>query len=318
MLHRAVGQLSGPLRTAHGDVSAPKGVLVLAGPTASGKTDLAIALARRFGAEIVSADSRQIYRDMPIGTAAPTQEQLAAVPHHLIGFLDPRERYSAARFSSDAVAAIREIHARGKRAIVAGGTGFYIRALTGAVSLAPQYDEDVRARLAHEARLHDEQFLYDWLVLRDPRRAAVLHPGDAYRVLRALEVALAPQATLRETPLQSLVTENIPFIKAFLTLDGAELDRRIERRTAAMIERGLLEEAENIGEDAVAANAVGYPQALAYLRGWCTREEMQRLLVRATRRYAKRQATWFRSEPDTRWLAPPGVEQAAREMLGWF
>jgi tRNA dimethylallyltransferase len=318
VFHRAVRQFSGPLRTAHGDVSAPNGVLVLAGPTASGKTDLAIALARRFDAEIVSADSRQIYRDMPVGTAAPTQEQLSAVPHHLIGFLDPRERYSAARFSSDAVAVIHDIHARGKRAIVAGGTGFYIRALTGAVSLAPQYDEGVRARLAHEARLHDEQFLYDWLVLRDPRRAAVLYPGDAYRVLRALEVALAPKATLRETPLQSLVTENIPFVKIFLKVGDAELDTRIERRTAAMVERGLLEEAERIGEDAVAANAVGYPQALAYLRGWCTREEMQLLLVRATRRYAKRQATWFRSEPDTRWLEPPQIEQAAREMLGWF
>jgi tRNA dimethylallyltransferase len=291
--------------------------LILAGPTASGKTDLAIALARRYGAEIVSADSRQIYRDMPVGTAAPAPEQLAAVPHHLVGFLDPRERYSAARFASDAIAAIREIHARGKRAIVAGGTGFYIRALTGAVDLAPQFDEAVRARLAHEAKLHDAQFLYDWLVVRDPRRAAVLHAGDAYRVLRALEVALAPESTLREAPVTSLVTERIPFIKTFLKIDDAELEKRIQRRTNAMLANGLLEEAEQIGEDAVAANAVGYPQALAYLRGWCTREEMQTLLVRATRRYAKRQATWFRGEPDTLWVEAPAVEQAAREMLGW-
>lgn len=298
-------------------MSAASGVLILAGPTASGKTDLAIALARRFDAEIVSADSRQIYRDMPIGTAAPAPEQLGAVPHHLVGFLDPQERYSAARFSSDAVAAIKEIHARGRRAIVAGGTGFYIRALTGAVDLAPQFDESVRARLAHETRLHDRDFLYHWLVVRDPRRAAMLHAGDEYRVLRALEVALAPEARLRETAIESLVTQGIPFVKTFLKIDEAELDKRIEHRTSAMLENGLLEEAERIGEDAVAANAVGYPQALAYLRGWCTREEMQKLLVRATRRYAKRQATWFRSEPDTLWVEAPALEQAAREKLGW-
>lgn len=298
-------------------MSDASGVLILAGPTASGKTDLAIALARRFNAEIVSADSRQIYRDMPIGTAAPTADQLQAIPHHLVGFLDPRERYSAARFSADAVAAIKEIHARGKRAIVAGGTGFYIRALTGAVDLAPQFDESVRARLAYEARLHDEDFLYNWLVVRDPRRAAMLHAGDAYRVLRALEIALAPESTLRETPIQSLVREDIPFLKTFLKINEAELDKRIERRTASMLANGLVEEAERVGEDAVAANAVGYPQALAYLRGWCTREEMQKLLVRATRRYAKRQATWFRSEPDTVWVEAPAIEQAAREKLGW-
>lgn len=294
------------------------GVLVIAGPTASGKTDLAIDLARKFDAEIVGADSRQIYRDMPVGTAAPAAAHLAAVPHHLVAFLDPAQRYSAARFSSDAVDRINEIHARGKRAIVVGGTGFYIRALTGAVELAPQFDENVRERLAHEARLHDAEFLYRWLELRDPRRASMLHPGDAYRVLRALEIALSPpDAKLREHPLKSLATEGIPFLKVFVEIDAAELDRRIERRTDIMLASGLIEEAERIGESAVAASAVGYPQALAYLRGWCTAEELRTLLVRATRRYGKRQAAWFRSEPDTHRLSPGRVEQAAREKLGW-
>lgn len=305
------------MRAAHGDVNGRSPVLILAGPTASGKTGLAIDLARRFDAEIVGADSRQIYREMPVGTAAPSPEQLAAAPHHLIGFLDPRERYSAARFSADATAAIEDIHARGKRAIVVGGTGFYIRALTGAVDLAPQFDERVRERLAHEARLHPPEFLYDWLVVRDPRRAAMLHEGDAYRVLRALEVALAPQAALRSEPLVSLRTRGIPFAKFFLSVRPEALQERIERRTAAMLENGLLEEAERIGEDAVAASAVGYPQALAFLRGWCTSEELRTLLVRATRRYAKRQETWFRGEPDTVWVEPGAVEAAAREKLGW-
>ena len=294
------------------------GVLVLAGATASGKTDLAVDLASRFDAEVVGADSRQIYRGMPIGTAAPTCAQLKAVPHHLIGFLDPRERYSAARFSSDATRIVKEIHARGKRAIVAGGTGFYIRALTGAVELAPQYDEALRERLAREARIHDAAFLFEWLRARDPRRAAMLHATDTYRVLRALEVALAPHASrLRTEPLRSLASEGIPVLKIFLEIDRGEHDARIERRTEAMLRRGLIEEAQRIGTEAVAANAVGYPQALAYARGCCTLDELRELLLRATRRYARRQATWFRSEPDTHWVRASDVERLAREKLGW-
>ena len=294
------------------------GVLILAGPTASGKTELAIELAERFDAEIVGADSRQIYRGMPVGTAAPTPEQLRAVPHHLIGFLDPRERYSAARFSADATRIIEDIHARGKRAIVAGGTGFYIRALTGAVDLAPQYDEAIRERLAHEAKLHEPQFLYEWLSVRDPRRAAMLHSGDAYRVMRALEVALAPrESTLRAEPLLSLASRSVPFLKLFLEIETADLDRRIERRTDAMLAGGLLDEAERIGADAVAANAVGYPQALAYLHGWSTPRELRTLLARATRRYARRQAAWFRSEPQTQRVRAADVERLARENLRW-
>lgn len=309
MLYCALGELSGTVRS---------GVLILAGATASGKTDLAIALAKRFDAEIVGADSRQIYRGMPVGTAAPTPQQQQAVRHHLVGFLDPHERYSAARFSADATAAIKEIHARGKRAIVVGGTGFYIRALTGAVDLAPQYDEEIRQRLAHEAKLHDAQFLYHWLTLRDPRRAAMLYAGDEYRVLRALEVALAPPgATLRSEVLQSLASEGIPFLKVLLQIDVAQLDERIERRTDAMLSGGLVEEAERIGPGAIAASAVGYPQALAYVRGWSTHTELRTLLARATRRYARRQATWFRSEPQMHAARAADVERLAREKLRW-
>jgi tRNA dimethylallyltransferase len=298
-------------------VNSGSGVLVLAGPTASGKTQLAIELARMFDAEIVNADSRQIYRGMPIGTAAPTREQLAAVPHHLFGFLEPHERYSAARFSAEAVAAIRTIHARGRRAIVTGGTGFYIRALTGAVDLAPQYDETVRERLAHEARLHDAAFLHEWLSVRDPARAAMMHPQDTYRVLRALEVALAPRSKKRDGPIVSLRSENIPFLKVFLKTADADLHERIVRRTDAMLEAGFVEEAERVGEGAIAATAVGYPQAIAYARGWCTRGELRDLLIRATRRYAKRQQTWFRSEPDVVAASPRDVERLARESLRW-
>jgi tRNA dimethylallyltransferase len=293
-------------------------VLIVAGATASGKTQLAIDLAHEFDAEIVGADSRQIYRAMPIGTAAPSAEQLAAIPHHLIGFLDPRQRYSAARYAHDALEAIAKIHARGKRAIVAGGTGFYIRALTGGVTLAPHYDEALRARLAREALLHPPEFLHGWLERRDPARAQALHASDTYRVLRALEIALAKPATsVRQGQLRTLASEGVPWTLVFLDVPWSVIDRRIAARARSMVAAGLVEEAERVGGDAVAASAVGYPQALAFLRGWTTRAELCDSLERATRRYARRQRAWFRGEPATLWLAPELVGAVAREKLEW-
>jgi tRNA dimethylallyltransferase len=293
------------------------GILVLAGATASGKTALAVELARQFDAEIVGADSRQIYRDMPIGTATPSPEELAAVPHHLIGFLDPRARYSAAMYVEDALAAIVDIRRRRKRAIVCGGTGFYIRALLGGISLAPQYDQALRDRLAREARLHEPAFLHAWLASYDPRRAAALAPADTYRILRALEIALAtgrhPQRTGR-----TLRTQSIEYTLVFLDIEKNELDARISARADRMLAEGFVEEAERVGSGAVAANAVGYPYALGYLRGWNTHGELRALLERATRRYARRQRTWFRSEADALWLAPERVRAVVREKLGWL
>ena len=294
------------------------GVLILAGPTASGKTELALALAERFDAEIVGADSRQIYRGMPIGTAAPTPGQLARVPHHLVAFLDPHERYSAARFVLDARRAIDDITARGRRAIVAGGTGFYLRALAGDVTLDAAYDPAVRTRLAAEARIHPPEVLAEWLAALAPERAAAIAPNDPYRVARALEVALArrvPDAP--RDPLPTLRAGGIPFVKLVLESDPDILLERIERRVDGMLAAGLLEEAERVGGDAVAADAVGYREALAFLAGWSTAAELRAQLIRFTRRYAKRQATWFRSEPGAVRVPAAAAEAAARERLGW-
>jgi tRNA dimethylallyltransferase len=296
-----------------------EGVLILAGPTASGKTDLAIALAERFGAEIVGADSRQIYRGMPIGTAAPSAEQRARVPHHLVAFLDPHERYSAARYVVDARRAIDAIRARGKRVIVAGGTGFYIRALAGDVTLDAAYDPAVRARLSAEARVHAPGVLADWLAALAPERARTIAPNDPYRVMRALEIALTARAAERteREALPTLRANRIPFVKVVLEVEPDVLVARIAGRVDRMLAAGLLEEAERVGGDAVAADAVGYREALAFLAGWSTAEELRTQLIRFTRRYAKRQATWFRSEPGVVRVPAELAETTARERLGW-
>jgi tRNA dimethylallyltransferase len=278
------------------------GVLILAGQTASGKTALALELAERFGAEIVGADSRQIYRGMPVGTAAPSDADRARVRHHLVEFLDPRERYSAARFVAGALAAIDDVHARGKRAIVAGGTGFYVRALAGDVTLSPAYDADVRERLAREARVHPPDVLAGWLHALVPARAAAIVANDPYRIVRALEVALVERtmpASRRNDAAsgEHLRSRGIPFRKLYLEVAPEALELRIAARVDAMLASGFLEEAARVGADAVAADAVGYREALAFLAGFSTRAELRTHLIRNTRRYAKRQATWFRTEP---------------------
>ena len=302
------------------------GVLILTGQTASGKSALALQLGERFGAEIVGADSRQIYRGMPIGTAAPDRDALARVPHHLVGFLDPHERYSAARFAHDAIAAILGIAGRSKRAIVVGGTGFYLRALSGDVELSPVRDEALRTRLAHEARIHPVGVLADWLRVLDPALAARVPPNDPYRVTRALEIALASRAdpafgdAPSAPPDASLRRREIGFRKIFLDLAPERLSANIEARVDAMLAGGLLAEAERIGPDAIAADAVGYREALAYRAGWSTADELRALLIRNTRRYAKRQATWFRVEPGLTHVAADDVAAAAaiaRSLDGW-
>lgn len=294
-------------------------VLLLCGATCSGKTELAIALAERFGGEIVGADSRQIYRGMPIGTAAPSSRQRERVPHHLVAFLDPQEHYSAARFVADAGAAIVAIQARGRRVVVVGGTGFYLRALAGDVALSNAYDPVLRERLVREARIHPPEVLHAWLAARDSARATAIAPHDGYRVTRALEVALT-SASIEAgelSPPSTLRALGVPFVRIALDVAPDDLAGRIAARTDRMLADGLVEEAERIGAGAVAATAVGYPQALAYLAGYATRDELRAHLLRATSRYAKRQRTWFRGEPDTHWLPPERVAKAASSLLGW-
>ena len=301
------------------------GVLILTGQTASGKSALALQLVERFGAEIVGADSRQIYRGMPIGTAAPSDGDRARVRHHLVEFLDPRERYSAARFVADALAAIDDAHARGKRAIVAGGTGFYVRALAGDVALSPAYDARVRERLAREARVHPPDVLAAWLHALAPERATAIAANDPYRLVRALEIALVERGTRApgdgDSSRENLRSRGIAFRKLYLDVEPDVLERRIAARVDVMLARGFVEEAARVGADVVAADAVGYREALAFLAGFSTRDELRAHLIRNTRRYAKRQATWFRTEPGlVRVPAADALSLAAAEagaLPGW-
>ncbi|MGC8484538.1 MAG: tRNA (adenosine(37)-N6)-dimethylallyltransferase MiaA [Candidatus Baltobacteraceae bacterium] len=286
----------------------------IVGATASGKSEVAMRIARAVGGEIVGADSRQIYRGMRVGTAAPDDEAQREIHHHCVEFLDPEERYSAARYARDAMAAILDIRSRGRRPIVVGGTGFYLRVLRGEVALGERGDDALRARIAREMRVHPPEVLQAWLALRDPRRAAAIEKTDLYRIGRALEIALAPPRAANAT-IPTLRSQGLTFRTFGLALPLAEIDRRIELRARAMLAGGLLEEAEALGARAVAADAVGYPQALAYLRGQSTFDETLVALTRATRRYARRQIAWFRAEPNIEWLAADDLVRAAKEAL---
>ncbi len=181
------------------------------------------------------------------------------------------------------------------------------------MGLARAYDEQLRARLRREASIHEPKFLHQWLVRLDSRRAAAIDPNDTYRVLRALEIRLADPPLPNGTD----AMRRPEFVKAALDVPIAQIDQRIAARTAHMLANGLLEEAERIGPNAVAGSAVGYPQALAYLRGWSTSQELHATLLRATKRYARRQIAWFRREPGIEWVSPGDVAGIVREKLGW-
>lgn len=285
---------------------------ILAGPTCTGKTRFALLLAERHDLEIISADSRQVYRGLDIGTAKPTPEEQARVRHHCIDICDPREVHSAAQFVAEAEAAIRDIRARGKRPLVVGGTGLYIRALTLGLFDAVSHDPAVRERLRRRAEAEGAPALHAELRRLDPVTAARIHPNDAVRIVRALEVF-----DVTGRPISALQAESRargprhPWRLVVLDLPTAELDARIAARTRAMFERGLVDEvrallAAGVPADAPGLLAIGYPQALAALRGALTREEAIAATALETRRLAKRQRTWFRGEEGAVWVDTSG------------
>lgn len=285
--------------------------IFVVGPTASGKSDFAIALARHFNGEIISADSMQIYRGMRIGTAAPTASEQQGIPHHLIGLIPPTEPFSVERFRDHALPVLRDILARGKTAIVVGGTGLYFDALLLNHAYAPaEPDQNYRQELHQLALQQGNDAVHRLLVSCDPEAASRIHPNNLKRVIRALEVFYLTAQSITEHDRLSRTGEPEfkPFWFGLLPEPRDFLYARIDRRVDRMMAEGLLTETEfllqsGVSPDATAMQAIGYKELVPVLLGSMPLAEAVAQIKQRSRRYAKRQLTWFRRNPDIRWLS---------------
>lgn len=294
----------------------------LTGPTASGKTRLALALAEEFPAEIVSMDSAMVYRGMDIGTDKPDVATRERVPHHLVDIVEPEEAYSAGRFAADAASAIRAIRSRGKLAIVAGGTLLYLRALREGLADLPERDAAVREAIDREAGEIGWPAMHAQLAAVDPEAAAKIDVADRQRIQRALEVFRVAGRPLSQLQRASNDRQRFDLVTyALVPPDRAELRARIEARFDEMVERGLIEEVRALRErpaltaSASSMRAVGYRQIWAYLEHRCTWAAARERAITATRQLAKRQMTWLRGDEDTERLAAGG-SRTREELFG--
>ena len=296
-------------------------IICIAGPTASGKTALTVALARELDGEVVSCDSRQVYKRMDIGTAKPSPEERQGIPHHMIDVAEPWEDYSVSRYCADAAPIVEDIVSRGKTAIIAGGTGLYMDSLIRGNDFAPFPSTGVRERLEREADREGMEALLARLRAVDPEAAARLHLSDRKRIIRAMEVYLETGETITA---HNRRTQALPprFSPVWLGLDfesRAELYSRIDRRVDVMLEAGLLEEIRallrsGIPEKCTAMQAIGYKEFTAALDGRCTVEAAADQVRQSSRRYAKRQLTWFRRNGRIHWLRR-GPGEGSAEIL---
>ena len=286
-------------------------ILAVVGPTASGKSALALELAKRFHGEIICCDSMQIYKQMNIGTAKPTKEEMASVPHHLFDFVHPCENFSCADYVSLAEKTAEDILSRGKLPVFCGGTGLYLdRFLCSTDFESMEIDEEYRAEMNEYARQYGNEALHKLLCEIDPDSAQAIHPNNVKRVIRALEIFKTSGRTKSEIDKESLKAEGkYACVQIGLRYNDREkLYERINLRVDKMLESGLLAETEMLEREGVfeknltAAQAIGYKELLAYLRGEKSYDEAVEDLKRATRRYAKRQMTWFSSHGNVFWI----------------
>jgi tRNA dimethylallyltransferase len=297
-------------------------LIVLAGPTASGKTSLALRLAEEFNGEIVSCDSVAVYREMEIGTAKPSHEERVFVPHHMIDIAQPDEPCTAGDYSRQAREALRGITDRGHLSIVAGGTGLYLRALIDGLFPAPPQQPGLRERLRERATRRGPDHLHRLLRRLDPAAAAAIHANDVPKVVRAIEVSLAarqPESGRAHVPMTVQWQQGRDTLSGYRILrlclnpPRSRLYERINQRAAAMFDRGLVEETERLvaryGYDCRSLTSLGYAEAIAVLRGELTREQAVAQAQQGHRNYAKRQLTWFRREPGMHWLEGCGGDQ---------
>ena len=304
-------------------------IICIAGPTASGKTDLSIALAKQLDAEIISCDSMQVYRYMDIGTAKPSLEERSGIPHYMLDVAEPGEAFSVSRYCQMATPILEGILARGKTAIVVGGTGLYMDALIRGNAFAPYPATGRREELEAIAAAEGIERVIEMLRRVDPDSASRLHPSDRKRIIRAMEVYLETGKTITQ---HNLETQSIPprFQAVWFALQDEnrqDLYHRIDRRVDKMLELGLLEEIKSlfrmgVPAKATAMQAIGYKEFVDFLAGNCTLEEAAAQVQQSSRHYAKRQLTWFRKNPQIHWLTrKPGQEtgeilQTLRHILG--
>lgn len=298
-------------------------LLIIAGPTAVGKSALGLAVARRLLGEIIVADSMQVYRGMDVGTGKPSLGERAAIPHHLLDICEPNGTFSASEFARAAHALVREIRERGHVPILVGGTGLYLRAFLKGRLAGAGGDPAIRARLRREAEVSGSQALYARLRSLDPVTAGRLHPHDLFRIIRALElleITGRPPSEIRSDLWEAPRLQGTAML--VLSRDRQELDRLIDERAEVMWERGLVEEvrrllAQGYGPDLPALRSLGYRQAVAHLQRRSTEGEALLSMQRATRRYARRQLLWFRREPAADWVTVRGwdwVEPLAEQL----
>lgn len=306
-------------------------IICIAGPTASGKTALAVELAKLLDGEVVSCDSMQIYRYMDIGTAKPTKAEMQRIPHHMLDVADPIEEFSVSRYCDMAAPIVDDILLRGKTAIIAGGTGLYMDALIRGNSFAPCPSTGMREKLEAQADQEGMQAMLDLLHTIDPQAASKLHLADRKRILRALEVYYETGETITA---HNLKTQAIPprYQAVWFGLEDAnrtDLYNRIDRRVLKMVDDGLIDEIRGlldrgISEKTTAMQAIGYKEFLSALSGQCSMEDAIKQVQQASRHYAKRQLTWFRRNPAMRWLVRQDGESTseilskARQALGEF
>ncbi len=283
---------------------------MIAGPTAAGKTDVGIRLAERFAGEIVSADSVQIYRYMDVGSAKPTTEELARVPHHMINIRDPDQDFSAGDYVREAREIIEGIHREGRVPLVVGGTGLYIRALLGGIVELPPADRHLRRQLLEQEKTSGEGTLFRKLTSVDPEIALRTPSKNIARIVRALEVYEITGKKLSELQRRHAFLDRL-YRYVLVCLDPGRqiLYERIDNRVDIMIKRGLIEEVSQLlhrgyARELKSMQSLGYRHAATVVAGETDRDEAIRLMKRDTRRYAKRQLTWFRSEPDVLWFDP--------------
>lgn len=296
-------------------------IVCIAGPTASGKTALAVALAKEINGEVVSCDSMQVYKGMDIGTAKPTVEEMEGIPHHMLSVAEPDEDFSVSRYCEMAAPIVDDIVARGKVAIIAGGTGLYMDSLIRGNAFAPFPSTGVREKLEAQADAEGMEAMLRWLESIDPEAAARLHLSDRKRIIRALEVYLETGETITA---HNKKTQAIPprYTPLWLGLDFAQrsdLYHRIDLRVGLMLQMGLIEEIRSlldagIPKKTTAMQAIGYKEFIAALEGTCTIEEAADQVRQSSRRYAKRQLTWFRRNPAIHWLIRT-PEQKSSEIL---